>query len=258
MDTNANLVDVATALDEGRRGTFSSLIIQKKGKALGKGSERKVYGDDFVHVVMVTGFDYGKLVERSLDILAGTADDGVKVTNKDVLDYIQERGLTGKDGSAVTLKDVQIARRELVVGLSKSVAGLNKEMEDNYEPLVVDGHAVRGAKVYVGEDKPEVAVKTKADAPPTKGTIYLSGLKISEKVLRASPNGKIPPTNSKAVTVAKNVLRRMLPVGRYVSFALEPGKDFVLKVGGSAAVAATQGGLGAEPVVMREIRRLLS
>ena len=256
MDTNANLADVATALDEGRRGTFSSLIIRKKGTTRGRAGEKKTYGDDLVHVVMVTGFDYGKLVERSLDILAGVADDGARLTNEDVINFIKEHGWTGKDGISITVKDVLTARREMVMSLSKSVTGSATDPEDDaFEPLMVEGKPVKGAKVYKGKTATEGQTAKKA-AP--EGTIYLSGLKISEKVLEASKNGRIPQANSKAVVMAKKAFRRMLPVGRYVSFALEPGKDFVLKVGGSAAVAATQGGMGAEPTVMREIRRLLA
>ena len=43
-------------------------------------------------------------------------------------------------------------------------------------------------------------------------------------------------TKSKGKTIAKNLFRSFLPVGRYVSYRLEPGKDFSLKAGGEKAI----------------------
>jgi len=73
---------------------------------------------------------------------------------------------------------------------------------------------------------------------PLDGTVYLQGLRIRSKVVTAATNGPVPKPNSKPKTLAKNALRGLLPVSRYVSYALEPGQDFILKVGGTARLSA--------------------
>lgn len=255
-----NLVDVADALAKAKMGSFSSLIVQKKGEARGRGDERKVYGDDFVHVVLITGFDYKALVRRSLDILSGVSDDGVRLSNEDVLKAIREKGLTGKDGKAVTFKEVEEARRDLVTSFVKTLEDLQPTRPTSFGPLVVDGEMVVNAKVYLGGNDTKTVREDGQviEREVVPGTIYLSGLKIGEKVLRKAENGPIPRPNSSGLTVAKSQIRRMLPVGRYVSYMLAPGSNFVLKVGGQEAVAVVQSGLEADEIVMREVRRLLA
>lgn len=234
--TNANNTHLATLLADSGKATFSGLIIRKKGRKKGG----KVYGDDLVHVTLVTGFSYTNLVRRSLDILAGVID-GRTITNDEVMAKIQARGIQG-----VTMKDVVTARRDLTVSLSKSLAGVNTSTTDHvFEPLVVDGEVVRGCRVYTG------------DKAAPKGTVYLQGLKIGQKVLDPSPNGPIPPSNSRPDVIAKNIIRSMLPIGRYVSYSLEPGTDYVLNAGGVAAVAADKGGVTSDPKAVQAAKDLM-
>src|SRR5690554_3846174 len=70
--TNAASQALATSWSEldskGKsRGRFTSLVIRKVGKVRGREDNKMRYGDDLVHTVIVTGFNYLKLVQRSLD-----------------------------------------------------------------------------------------------------------------------------------------------------------------------------------------------
>ena len=78
---------------------------------------------------------------------------------------------------------------------------------------------------------------------PADGTIYLSGLKIGETVIEAAANGAAPATVSAAKTVAKDWIRRKLPSRRYTRYRLEAGGDWILRIGGSAAVEADKDGV---------------
>jgi hypothetical protein len=90
-----------------------------------------------------------------------------------------------------------------------------------------------------------------------KGTIYLQGLIISSKVLEADPNGPVPGSKSAPLTVAKEIIRRMLPISRYVSYRLTPDSGFLLRAGGAAAAAA-DGVYPENPIRTKEVLDLLS
>jgi hypothetical protein len=262
-DTNASLPVLAQSLAEARKG-FTGLIIKKTG--VEKGGVR--YEDDTVHAVIVTGFKYQSLVERSL---AKVQSLGVQDTEwivskgyhgwervwkkSDTLPGLQAScqtlGLddTGKKADLVARLEAAVPGGFVKVDLTRShvdeaiaeVAAdlqrtLNGETEPTnghvFEPLVVDGDQVRGCRVYVGP-----ADETQEPAAP-KGTIYLQGLIIGQKVLVPAENGKAPESMSGPITVAKNLVRRLLPIGRYVSYKLEPGADWILNIGGEAVAAA--------------------
>ena len=243
-DTNANLPALADILASARKGTFTGLIIRKKGVLKGKGDTRMVYGDDLVHATIVTGFSYTRLCERSLDRLA-------RITAQGVLDYCNDKGMVDKDGAPITVADACKAIDDLTESLKLSAAGMNTSTTDHvYEPLVRDGVEVRGCRVYTGTGDPE---DPKAPIP---GTIYIQGLKIGETVLERAINGSVPPSKSRGDVVAKDALRRMLPIGRYVSYALEPGQDFLLRVGGAAAIAASKDGVAVKDTTLDDVRAI--
>lgn len=66
---------------------------------------------------------------------------------------------------------------------------------------------------------------------------------VSSKVLVAAPNGPVPASKSAPKTVAKDALKRHLPVSKYVSYRLVPGTDFVLRAGGAARAEAAKAGI---------------
>lgn len=257
-DTNANLAAVAAALEDGKLGTFTGLVTRKRGKDRGRGADKKTYGDDLVHVLLVTGFKYRSLCERSLGELNGL--DLVTLANAEAKKGTCGYEGRGKNAKAVplTLEHFEAAKAELAESLAKSEAGLNEATHDHvYEPLVVDGVTVRGARVYrCCKDDPDHECRCRdctGDAKaPLDGTVFLQGLKVGETVLEPAANGPVPGAKSNPKAVAKGLLRRYLPVARYVSYRLEPGKEFTLRVGGAAAVEANENGVelnGAEKAV---------
>jgi hypothetical protein len=239
MNTNATSLANAVALAEANKGTFTSIVTTKQGTLRGG----VVYGDDTVLSVIVTGFRYGRLVQRSLDKLAALTDD-------DLAALVE--GKSGMDGRgkgaverAVTLADAQAARDELVTSFTETLNGSNESTTDHvFESLVVDGENVRGAKVYrcvAGTaHKCRCRTCTGETRAPIDGQINLSGLAIGSKVLVAAENGPAPESKSGAKTVAKDALRAILPVSRYVSYRLDPNGDWILKAGGAAVTTASQ------------------
>jgi hypothetical protein len=241
---NAKVKKIAEALEAGRKGTFTGLVVRKRGVTRGRGEHKVVYGDDLVHVLVVTGFRYRSLCERSLDELATL--DLVSLANAKVASGLT--GFVGRGKKAVevpvTLADFEVARDELVDSLSRSRDGENKATHSHaFEPLVVEGVRVRGGRVYScckNDPDHECHCRECTGDPraPLAGTIYLQGLKIGESLVESAEK-PIPPTRSSAKTVAKNVLKKLLPVSRYVSYSLEPGSEFRLAVGGAAVVEAS-------------------
>ena len=239
MTTTNSLSPVLAAnLAAAKKGTFTSLIIRKEGEERGTAGNKTVYGDDLVHVVVITGFKYERLVAKSRDMLANMTDAD--------LDALVARNYTGWQGRGakavscpVTRADFDAARAELTDSFDKTLAGTNESTTDHvYEPLVVNGETVRGARVYTGNPDPALNAAT-------PGTIYLQGLKIGERVLDAAPNGPVPASLSNPKTVAKGVLRSRLPVARYVSYKLDTSTPaaWLLTAGGAAVAACDTNGV---------------
>lgn len=236
MNTNANSKLLASILADARIGTFTGLVTTKVGKTV-KGV---TYGNDRVHTVIFTGFNYGRLVMRSLAQLGAIETETVIAK-------------AAKRGHTITEADVEQAREELRESFQKSVAGENESTTSHvFDPLVVDGETVTGARVYkcVAETHDEngevrecrCRTCTGDEKAPLSGTIYLTGLRIHSTVLEASVNGPIPPVKSAPKTIAKDTMRDILPIGRFVQYRLEPGTDFILRAGGTAVAEATQKG----------------
>jgi hypothetical protein len=226
METNTNSKILAGLLASGKHGTFSSLIIRKKGDTR-KGI---LYGNDQVYVTVITGFSYPNLVNRSLVIA----------------EKLDPAALCARLGNPqVTVEDFQLAKAELLESLRLSSEGENVSTTDGvYESLQVNGESVQGARVYkcTGLESCKCRDCTGDPRAPKGGTIYLQGLKIAQRVLDPAPNGPVPAPNSKPKTIAKNEMRKLLPVSRYVSYSLEAGTDFILKVGGVAMLESEQRG----------------
>lgn len=229
MNTNANSPALAAHLAATRKGaSFTGLIVTKKGQERGKGADKKVYGNDTVHVCVVTGFSYLNLCKRSLDKL-GTIDLDALVAEaaaKGVVD--------GKTGAALTRADFDTAMAEVAESLAKSIAGTNESTTDDvFEPLVLNGETVKGARVYCGP-----APAANDERAPVPGTVYLQGLQIGSRVLEPAPNGPVPASVSVAKTLAKGMIEKRLPKSRYVSYVLDPKAGFLLRAGGAAVDAA--------------------
>ena len=241
METNSNSLLVSAILSKARHGTFTGLILKKKGEERGRGTARMVYGDDTVHSVVVTGFGYLDLVKRSAALLE-------TLTPEAIVAEAADKGLKDKDGKDITLAAVEEAKAEMAQSFKDTLAGVNESTTDHvYEPLIVDGEAVRGARVYhcvKGQEGVECKCRACTGDPraPLDKTVYLPGLQIWSKIIIPAPNGPVPKPKSAAKTVAKNLLKKHLPVSRFVSYVLEPGTEYFLRVGGTAQVESTKNG----------------
>lgn len=238
-NSNSNLL--ALLLKDSRKGTFTGLITRKVGVVRGRGENRKRFGDDQVHVTMVTGFRYENLVARSLKQL-DQMDLDLELTNS------ISQGIVDGHGNPLTKEDFQAAFEELKTSFQTTLDPAKESTSTTkgvFDPLVIDGETVRGSRVYRCTGTKNCGCRNcNPDNPkaPLPGTIYLQGLKIHQTILEKAPNGPAPMAKSKAKTVAKNFLKNQLPVSRYVSYRLEPGTDFILRAGGTAETEAVNNG----------------
>jgi len=259
--SNASSVVTATALADAHPGRFRGLIIRKVGKIVG--GER--VGDDLVHVVMFGGFLYGNLVQRSLDRLPEPATEDEDTYCDEIVGYCARRNLTDKNGTPIGDADVRKALADLRKSFNRTLDPNQSSASSTqhvFDPLVVDGTTVRGGKVYkcVADQgrKCHCRTCTGDKRAPLPGQINLSGLKIGQTVIEAAENGPIPPTNSRADVVAKRIIRSRLPIGRYVSYRLEPGQDYILRVGPEAALAASKDGVTCDSDKVQQAADLLA
>ena len=266
MPTNANSHILASILGDARKGTFTSLIQRKQGAERGRGPNRKRFGDDLVHTVFITGFDYHNLIRRSLAALPSDAE---------LADFLADaktqgtRGWAGRGKSAgrrtLIAADFHAARNELKASYERTLdpaAGSAATTKHVFDPLKIGDETVRGCRVYqCTADADTADILSEDDSTrragcqcrnctgnakaPLPGTIYLQGLKIWSKVLEPAPNGPLPASKSSTKTVAKKLIQKTLPNYWYVSYRLEPGTDFLLKAGGTAEVQATEAGFQA-------------
>lgn len=203
-------------------------------------------GDDTVRDTFVAGRSYRNLKQRDAVILAA-------LTGAD-LDAMVADGHTawsgrGKNATqvAVTRADFDAALADMIASTDKSIAGTNSSTTDHvYEPLVVDGKALKGYRVYVGPADPTATPKS---AP---GTIYVQGLRVGRKVIQAAQYAR-PVSKSGGKAVAKRVITRLLPSRRYVSYSLEAGSDFILNLGAEAVTASDAAGITVDPTVVADI-----
>lgn len=246
MTTNAtdqtlaeNLSSISTdGLGVGQ-GTMVSIVLRKKGTSVGT----TTYGDDTVHVLVWTGFHYKALVERSLKKLDQLWESGTLF--RDLLKEAIDHGVYD-----ATIEDVSLAVQELRDSLHKVANGTDYEDDKNrtsvWEPLVVNGEPVLGAKVYKGSS-------------PTidKGTIYIDGVKLGEKILAKALHPK-RVTKSKPKTVIKDILRDKLPVGLYVRYSLSKDRVISLSVGQDAVKNVKDSCVLVDPGAIRSLFRIAS
>ena len=253
LASNANSDLIAHLLQEGKLGTFSSLITTKKGRVV-RGTR---HGDDTVKVNLFTGFKYDRLVQRSLDMLDDIDIDALVVKGGGTFTKDDaEQALVELRASFKRSLDPNVESASTTAHVYKPLTVKQVELDVNGRPVMEGGKVketevpVRGGRVYVcvadAGRQCHCRACTGDDKAPLDGTIYLQGLKIHQEVLEKAANGPIPKPNSRPKTLAKNAVRYGLPVARYVSYPLEPGQDFILKVGGTARLNADGNGYTVE------------
>jgi len=243
--TNSDNLALAVTLANARKGTFSGLIVRKKGKTV----RGVTYGDDLVHTVMYTGFKYENLVKRSLAALPVPGTRDFEDYCDRVVGYCKRMGNIDKNGDPIDYSDVAKAINDLRDSFQRTLDGTNSATTDHvYEPLMVMGQTVRGSRVYVGPSNG-------AEPAAMPGTIYIQGLKVQQKVLEPAANGPVPRSKSAPLSVVKDFIRRTLPIGRYVSYSLEPGTEFKLAAGGTAVLEAEASGMVFTEAVKQAVKR---
>jgi len=243
--SNPNLAGVLSELGDSGQGNLVSLIVRKKGVERGKAGSKVQYDNERVHILLWTGFQYQSLVERSSRKL----DELTAKSSHFLQDLAQATIAAGQPNT--TIKDASEALQEIEDHFRHVLEGSPDSFDGNtptdlpasiWEPLQVDGHFVKGAKVYIGLARPE------DPRAPQPGSIYLDGVKLGEKVLEAAPHWE---ANQKPKSVAKNIIRSWLPVGHYVRYNLGPEALSGLKVGKAASEAAKAAGVVVDPDKIR-------
>ena len=94
---------------------------------------------------------------------------------------------------------IEQARKELIASFLKPDENRSEGQKNAYTQIV------KGVKVH-----------------NETGVLYIYGSKESKKVIT---EGNYPTRNSKAITIAKNELRKLLSTGKFTQFALEIGNE---------------------------------
>lgn len=108
------------------------------------------------------------------------------------------------------------AREELVASYQRSLDKVRTEpleiLGDVYDRVMVDGAPVKGIKIH-----------------RETGNLHLFGLHVNKKVLVP---GTYKEVKSRPLTVAKDQLRKLVPVERFRQFIVEPGQVETVNVEG--------------------------
>jgi hypothetical protein len=104
----------------------------------------------------------------------------------------------------------KLAREELVESFTSSLARILdqniEDMEDGYTRFFdEEGNYIKGVKLHQATD-----------------TLYLYGLVVHKRVI--IPGMYPPPTNRRKLTIAKDKLRYLTPVGKFRQFKITPSQ----------------------------------
>lgn len=246
VTSNLKIASVLSEIGDADQGTLISLQLKKKGVSRGRAPERLTYNDDHVHVLLWSGFQYKDLVERSFKKLHQLWGEGNLA--KKLLKATQDAG-----HPSITIEEVMVGIQEIEDSLLKIIQGSksDEELPSIWSRLEVDGKPIRGAKVYNGDGNPNDS------RSPVKGTVYIDGVKLGERIITPAPNGHWK-SNQKPKTAAKNILRRWLPMGLYVSYSLEPDRLIDLKVGDEAGHFAKSENVPVDPIAIKSLFKISS
>ena len=224
---------LSALVDLPEQGTIFTAQVHKVGVQHGG----VVYGDDIKQVLIWTGFSYTSLIKRSMRILDHQLNKGGYIENL-------ARATLDVHGDA-TIEDVCHALQEVRGSFRRVLAGscgiVSGPIEGHiWEPLVIDGVAVRGCSVYVGRARPD------DPRAPIPGTVYIKGLKLGERLVTPAPNGHWAP-DSKPKTIAKDIIGESLPVGLYCQYRLEPARVSGIAVAAEAVKVAKEHKIPIDP-----------
>lgn len=173
-----------------------------KGAQRGRGSARKWLGRHRVKATIKIGVNYEALVMESMDALSA--------------DGMVEKVMAGCTTHTCDETTAKNAITEVYESLAKTLRGEHAP-QSHYEAYEVEGEAIKGVKVYNGQDDNKV------------GDIHLSGIRTGYEVLVEDENGSVPRSKPRnAFTEAKKVARKLIPVGQWVQYRLSAGGDWAI------------------------------
>ena len=245
--TEPKLAKTLTEIGGSDQGTLVYLELRKKGVTRGKGAEKNIYGDDFVQVLLWAGFSYKALVERSHKKLQEYWNRGDFVTRLVLAARAEGRDDVTVQDAAQAIQEIEDAFLKVIRAPERDAdAPPDGEFESVWEPLMVEGVRIRGAKIYSGVGN------TEDHRAPVPGTLYMDGVKLGEKILVKAQKGPWV-SKQKPKTVAKNIIRAWLPVGLYARYSLEKDNRLTVKVGEDASDAAKATGVPIDPEAIRSL-----
>lgn len=248
QDTNALHPIIATGLsklaDETKgQGTLLCATVQKVGTYRGRAGNRVCYDDDKVQVLIWTGFRYRALIERSQKMLKRQLNQGgyIGAITRATLDLHED----------TTVRDACEAIQEIQDWFRTILASEDTPNQTtgspHWRPLEVGGVLIPGCKIYHNADRFE--------HQPANGTIYVSGVKLGQRVIRPAPNGPWRP-NSKPKTLAKNIIKGKLPVGLFCRYKLDPERTTDLAVSKAAEQVAQSGDVPVDLAALRSLFKI--
>lgn len=213
ITSNCSPEHLAQAFALSRAVGRKTLTFTYKKSGTVKGGQ--IFGDD-LRLYTLKIVDYGQLVEESKAILRNLSD-------ADCANLIA--GAEGYDSRKktaslvpVTAEMVIAARDEMLLKLDTAGDTSNSSTkQDHYEPLTVNDKVVNCCRVYVGDNKPEDV-----------GSVYISGVCIDSETLvegAKDPNASAP--RSLVETVAKNLVGKLLPHNKWVTFKVSNGFNLI-------------------------------
>jgi hypothetical protein len=144
------------------------------------------------HTILI-GFDYQHAVEKSFEEL---------------------NSIHFEDGSleAQAQEELLASFQKTLTAHAQGQQNADYTKKDIYDSIELDGQLISGIKYNTND-----------------GTFKLFGLSVSKVVLK---NGVFKEVKSKPLTLAKNELRKKLPIGKFREFSIETGALEMAKVNG--------------------------
>jgi hypothetical protein len=228
MRNDSHNAFIASMLGRVRNGSFASISNYKR---VGEEVKGVRYGDDTINALVVAGFSYTSLLERSLDILVhGDTDQ--------ILEQI----------ATIDKATFAEAKAEVKASFEKSLRGENTSTTDHVrDPVIVDGEIIQGSWVYkcvAGTDHVcHCRTCTGDETQPAPGTIEFKGLEVWSRIIVPGQNGRRPPVKSAPLTIAKNAIKKELPISKLRQYRLASGGGWSLKAGHMALESALVDGM---------------
>lgn len=125
-----------------------------------------------------------------------------ETSKKQDIEFLENINLTEHEFKS-TQNDIVDAKRELIEAFLKPDENRSNGQIEAYE------HICKGVKVH-----------------KESGLLYIYGYRVSKKVIK---EGNYPKVNSKALTIAKNELRKLLKTGKFTQYSIEVGNTLKAK-----------------------------